>query len=261
MLFRRLFLCALLVGAVSGLIHSAVQRWQVQPLIEAAEVFESAAHQGHDHSHEAVEWAPEEGVERITWTLIANVLGATGFALLLVPAMALWDRWHSGHAASWRTGLLWGAAVWLCVFALPAIGLPPELPGTLAADLHSRQAWWLLTAVCSASAMALVMLARGRLGAWRWLGVALLVLPFAIGAPHAPGDRFASLEADATAQMEALSARFAYATAFATAVYWLVLGALSGMVVARWVRPLLVNHAWAAQRSAGTAVCSTEVSQ
>lgn len=261
MLFRRLFLCALFVGAVSGLIHSAVQRWQVQPLIEAAEVFESAGHQGHDHSHQAVEWTPEEGAERITWTLIANVLGATGFALLLLPAMALWDRQHAGDAASWRTGLLWGAAAWLCVFALPAIGLPPELPGTLAAGLRSRQAWWLLTVACGVSAMALVVLARGRLGAWRWLGVSLLVLPFAIGAPHVQGDRFASLGADAAAQMETLSARFVYATSFATAAYWLVLGALSGMVVARWVRPLLMNHAAAARNSAGTAMRSAKVSQ
>ena len=41
MLFRRLFLCALLVGLCAGLAYSAIQRWQVVPIIAAAEVFES----------------------------------------------------------------------------------------------------------------------------------------------------------------------------------------------------------------------------
>lgn len=43
MLFRRLVLCALLVGALAGLFLSAVQRWQVVPLIAAAERFEATA--------------------------------------------------------------------------------------------------------------------------------------------------------------------------------------------------------------------------
>ena len=146
MLFRRLFLCALLVGLLTGLFDSAVQRWQVVPLILAAEVFEESAaspvaEQAHAggaaHSHAAEAWAPQEGLERTAYTVLANVLNAVGAALLLIPLLAWWNRHragqplalHKGYGASVRYGLLWGAAGWICLFALPALGQPPELPG------------------------------------------------------------------------------------------------------------------------------------
>ena len=248
MLFRRLFLCALLVGLCAGLAYSAIQRWQVVPIIAAAEVFESrvepAATADHHppatsvHTHDEAAWEPQDGIERTFWTVVANVLGATGFALLLIPALAWWDRERGGSAASLRNGLLWGAAGWLCLFVWPAIGLRPELPGEAAAALHSRQAWWLLAVVCATAGLALLTLAQGK---WRWLGLPLLVLPFLVGAPHADGPAFARFPADAAAQMELLKSRFVVATAIASAVHWLVIGAVSGVVVARWLRPMLAS--------------------
>jgi cobalt transporter subunit CbtA len=248
MLFRRLFLCALLAGLCAGLVYSAVQRWQVVPLIAAAEVFESAtapaaapAHDHHPpgtaaHTHDAAAWEPQDGIERVFWTVVANVLGATGFALLLTPALAWWDRQRGGAAASWRSGLLWGAAGWLCLFVWPSIGMRPELPGEAAAALHLRQSWWLLAVVCAAGGLALLAFAKGH---WRWLGLPLLLLPFVIGAPHADGPAFADFPAEAAAQMQLLKSQFVVATAVASALQWLVLGAVSGVVVARWLRPLL----------------------
>jgi predicted cobalt transporter CbtA len=54
MLFRRLVLSGLLVGLVAGLVLSAVQRWQVIPIIEQAERFEQArapeASEAHAHA-------------------------------------------------------------------------------------------------------------------------------------------------------------------------------------------------------------------
>lgn len=127
MLFRRLFLCALFVGLLTGLFDSAVQRWQVVPLILAAEVFEeSAVPQGTEHahadgathSHADETWAPQDGLERTAYTVLANVLNAIGSALLLMPLLAFWNRYragqpltlHQGYGASVRYGLLWGAA-------------------------------------------------------------------------------------------------------------------------------------------------------
>lgn len=260
MLFRRLLFCALLTGLCSGLVHSALQRWQVVPLIAAAEAFEAsaapaaettaphdhdhdhahthdAAH-AHSHDHGAAAWEPQEGLERTGWTVVANILGGTGYALLLLPLMLLWDHRHGGCAASWRSGMLWGAAGWAALFAWPALGLPPELPGTAAAALQARQAWWLLAAVCGAAALAVLLLGR-RWGAWRWLGFGLLAVPFTIGAPQHEGALFPGQDAAAVAQLQALTAQFVTATALATAVYWLVLGAVAGTVVARWLRPLL----------------------
>lgn len=249
MLFQRLFLCALLVGTCSGLVHGAIQRWQVIPLIEAAEVFETQAEpvepahddaHGHDHehTHDAAAWEPEDGLERTAWTVVANVLSGTGYALLLLPLIAAWDRRNGGRSASWRSGALWGAAGWLCLFAVPALGLPPELPGSAAAALQARQAWWLMAALSTAAGLGLLCWRRERMQAWRWLGLALPLLPFAIGAPRHEGPLFPGHDAQAVVQLQALSEQFFMATSAATAVYWVVLGALCGAVTARWVRPL-----------------------
>ncbi len=57
-------------------------------------------------------------------------------------ACSLVDRQRRSRLAN---GALWGAAGWLAVHLLPAIGLPPELPGFPAADLGDRQVWWVAT--------------------------------------------------------------------------------------------------------------------
>ena len=259
MLFRRLFLCALLVGLLTGLFDSAVQRWQVVPLILAAEVFEESAAppqaepahaEGGTHSHEAQAWAPQDGLERTAYTVLANVLNAIGSALLLMPLMAFWNRQraglplalHKGYGASVRYGLLWGAAGWVSLFALPALGQPPELPGLQAAALHARQIWWSLTVACGAGGLAMLGLVRAK---WRVLGLGLLVLPFAIGAPQHAGSPFAGMEADVALQMQQLVSRFVVATAVASALQWLLLGTLSALAVARWLSPLLNPEATA----------------
>ena len=129
MLFHRVVLSALLVGALSGLLLSAVQRWQVIPIIDAAERFEQARTpqavepargevQAHDHGahvHSATAWEPAEGAERIGFTVLSNVLTAAGFALIMLVAMAAAlrrrDTATQRKAAArldWRYGLLWG---------------------------------------------------------------------------------------------------------------------------------------------------------
>jgi cobalt transporter subunit CbtA len=247
MVFRRVVLCALLVGVCAGLIHSAVQRFQVVPIIAAAEVFESAleaAPPSHDHAaggtahdHAADAWEPQAGIERTAWTVIANVLASIGFALVLVPAIAAWDRTRQGaRGASIGTGLLWGAAGWVCVYVWPALGLQPELPGEAGAPLAARQAWWVLAVACAAAGLSVLCLVRSP---WRLLGLVLLPLPFIIGVPHIDGSPFAPFSAEAATQMAALKARFLIATAIASGVHWLALGALSGVVVQRWLRPLI----------------------
>lgn len=249
MIFRRIVLCALLVGALSGLLLSVVQQFGVLPIIAAAEALEAAgvpsasahdAHEAHDaagaHAHDESTWTPADGAERQIWTIVANSLTAIGFALLLIAAIAARESLTGLPRARLRNGMLWGAAGYLCVFALPALGLPPEIPGASAPELGARQQWWLLAVACGAGGLSGLAFLRG---AARWAAPALLAVPFVVGAPHLAVGAFSGYSPEVALRMEDLAQRFVWATALTNAAYWLALGALSGWAAGRWVGPAL----------------------
>ncbi|MBJ7312493.1 CbtA family protein [Rugamonas sp. CCM 8940] len=167
----------------------------------------------HEHGHEHGGWKPENGAQRTFFSAVANISMAVAFGLLLSAAMTL-----RGVSHGWRGALLWGAAGYAVFFLAPSLGLPPEVPGTAAAPLGERQVWWLLTVAATAGGLALLALAP------RWplklAGVAILLAPHLVGAPQPL--------VHASAAPAELAQSFIYATAFANAVFWLALGALSG---------------------------------
>jgi cobalt transporter subunit CbtA len=224
---RRILVTALAAGFAAGLAFFAVQAWRLLPLIQTAETYESAATPHHDHdaaapTHQhapAAEpaWEPAEGFERLAYTLTADVVTGIGFALLLVGAFSL-----RGKPIDLRRGLLWGIAGYLAFALAPALVLPPELPGSISADLAGRQAWWWATALATAGGLALVAFARP---SWLKLaGVCVIVLPHVI-APSHPAGGVAPRD---------LLVEFTIASLAATAVFWIVLGAASG-----WLYPRL----------------------
>lgn len=250
MLFRRIVLCALLVGAVAGLLLSAVQRWQVIPIITAAERFEQASqgvgsahgeaqaheHAGRDdgkHVHPATAWEPAEGAERIGFTVLSNVLTAAGFALVMLAVMAAALKRHVVTRFDWHYGLLWGATGYAVFFVAPALGLPPEIPGAEAAPLEARQLWWALTAVCTAVGLAGAAFGKTP---WRWAALALLAVPYLAGVPHSSANPFADHPAAAAAELGNLARQFVWATAFANAMFWLALGGMSGWAARRFLK-------------------------
>jgi len=234
---RRLAPVVLLAGALAGLLLTAVQQVQVSRIILQAEVYEEAAaakaheqahaaasapastgapaaSEAHEHEHEhADEWEPANGFERTAYTVLANVSMAIGFGLFLAAAILV-----SGKKVTWRSGLLWGVAGYLVFFVAPSLGLPPEVPGTVAAPLHARQLWWIMTAGLTAAGLGLGVYARH--WALKLLGLVLLVVPHLIGAPHpaVPGG----------AAPEELAQAFIHATALANGIFWLTLGGLTG---------------------------------
>lgn len=228
-MLRRIFATAILAGALAGLFVSALQGGRLIPLIHEAEVYEDAgraAMAGHDHATAAGAgdesqaagavsgdegWMPREGFERVGFTVIANILAATGFALLLAACFAL-----KGDIDAKR-GVIWGLAGFAVFHLAPAFGLPPEPPGGQAAALHDRQMWWLLTAAATAGGLALVVFVRGYLA--KAAGAALIVLPHALGAPAPLGPPAAPAE---------LAVSFAIASLATAAVFWAFLGGLSG---------------------------------
>jgi cobalt transporter subunit CbtA len=64
----------------------------------------------------------------------------------------------------------------------PAMGLEPELPGTVSAPLFDRQIWWAGTVLCSGAALA--MIGYGRTLLWVAVAAVLLAVPHIIGAPE-----------------------------------------------------------------------------
>ncbi len=227
-MFGRIILTALAAGLISGVFVWGAHMVKTTPLILAAEVYENSGDGGaaeHRKNETAAPsapsapqaeeaWAPEDGVERSLYTLLADVITSIGFAFLLVGAISL-----SGRDIDWRRGILWGVSGFAAVYLSPSLGLAPELPGMQAADLSARQAWWLGTAVATAIGLALVALQRKPV--LRGLGLVLIVLPHIIGAPHHMAGAGGGVPAE-------LASEFAVATLAVTGLFWVVLGGLTG---------------------------------
>lgn len=233
-MIRRVLLSALLAGLLAGLATSLLQSVTTTPLILLAETFESAASPhdhgaaGHDHgtaghSHGDDAWAPADGIERTVFTTIANIVGATGFALLLTAGFVM-----RGDAVDGRRGVLWGLAGFAALTLSPALGLPPEVPGSVAAELAPRQLWWL--AAVATAAVGLWLLAFGRTTLWRIAGVAVLALPHLVGAPHPHGGEVGMAPPE-------LAARFAATSIVVSALSWALIGWLAGSFYERLGRP------------------------
>ncbi|GMQ84135.1 MAG: CbtA family protein [Gammaproteobacteria bacterium] len=243
MIFRQLIFYALLVGALSGLVSTVVQMWQVVPIILNAEVYEGESesvpaheHTGQNalaaHEHPAEEWTPDDGIERVAYTLLANALTAMGFALLMMAAMmASLNIGRKNKAPlNWRHGLVWGGAGYAVFYLMPTLGLPPEIPGVDAGPLEARQLWWLFSVVFTAAGLAGLAFAKSP---WRWAAPLLLVVPYLVGAPQPPGPMFADQSPAAAAELEGLANQFIGATAIANAALWVVLGFASAWAVRR----------------------------
>jgi cobalt transporter subunit CbtA len=236
MFARRIFLAAIAAGLIAGVFITAVQAVKIAPLIAAAEVYERAAphhhaagdeHAGHQHAPvqsgtPAAEWEPQEGLGRLAYTLLANILVGVAYGLFLSVGIALRDA-YSGTPSSAMTGLAWGIAGFAVFQLAPSFGLPPELPGSSAAALLARQSWWLGTALATAAGLALIVFPRN--GAWRLLGIVAIAAPHLIGAPQAlPGG--GPLPAE-------LAAEFVAASLGTAALFWLVLGSGVGWLYSR----------------------------
>lgn len=213
-------------GLLAALLLTLLQSLWVTPLILQAETYEnnapSAEHHAHDdgvaaHTHDAEAWAPEDGWQRLGSTTGSNLVVAVGFALVLVALYSLREPRTLG------TGALWGLAGFAVFCLAPTLGLPPELPGTVAADLGQRQVWWISTAAATAVGLALAVFARHWL--FKTLGVALLAIPHLVGAPQPTVHE--------SLAPEALEIQFKLASWSTNAAFWLALGLLSAWLYRR----------------------------
>ncbi|MFO0993007.1 MAG: CbtA family protein [Hyphomicrobiales bacterium] len=226
----RVILAALLAGVAAGFIMGVIQHFKLTPLILEAEVFETAGPAGHSHetttaaepaapgAAEPEEWAPQDGWQRTLYTTAASMFAGAGFAAVLAGIALL-----TGVPLTARNGLLWGIAGFISVNLAPAMGLSPELPGTPAAELLSRQIWWVGTIIATGLAIYLIAIKREY---WAIAAaVALIIAPHLIGAPQPP-----THESGVPA---GLAAEFAANSIAAAAAFWCIIGVFAGIALDR----------------------------
>lgn len=249
-MFRAIVFSAVPVGIIAGIAITLMQMVGTEPLILQAEAYENAAPAvtesavpaehahaaatpAHDHATTATEteahdaaghdhgegWAPADGFERTAYTLGANVLTAIGYSLVLTALLSM-----TNLQQGWRTGLFFGVAGFASVMLAPMVGLPPELPGSPAAELAARQAWWVATAFATAAGIGLLVLRREA-----WAAVLAIIL---IAAPHVVGAPLPPEGVEPLAPL-GLERRFIIVATVTSFVFWALLGALSGTFLKR----------------------------
>lgn len=232
---RETVFTAAIAGLVAALALTVLQIVWVTPLILQAETYEQPA-QGdqvehthehnaggasaaaHEHHHDAEEWKPQDGWQRTAFTLAANLLLGFGYAMALIAVYLLWrEPRNVAH------GAIYGIGGFMVFFLAPSLGLPPELPGTAAAEVIVRQSWWVMVAVATAAGL-LLLLSRAT---WkvRALGLALIIAPHFIAAPQP--------EVAGSLVPEALQSQFRVAATLSNAIFWLLLGLVSSFAFRR----------------------------
>ncbi len=209
-MFQRMLASALFAGAVAGLFAALLHFAFIQNLILLGEEYETGAAvhfqgvadapAGHDHGAAEAEGdhdhaAPEaEGHDhgeeeevtpftRNALTVLFSGVVYIGYAFLLIAGFALAER--AGRRVTLREGLLWGLAGYVAFQMAPAMGLSPELPGSVAAELTARQVWWFGTAIATVAGLALLGYGRGPVAVIA--GLVLIAAPHVIGAPLPEG--------------------------------------------------------------------------
>lgn len=250
MIFRNIIFSAVLVGLVSGLVYGVFQQTQLSPIIYAAEKFEVESavteeadtnhSQQHSHAHlnsaSSNEWAPEDGAERIFWTMLANVLTGISFALVMLSLMALHDLKSNKPEVDSLQGIAWGVAALFAIFVAPVLaGLHPEVPGSLSAGLELRQSLWLFSVLLTAIAIAVLYYMPVKFKA---LGIVIGAVPYLLASQVLSKAQtgFVNNDPVAVAQLSELSQQFLSMTAIGTAIFFILLGASSGFAVKRFIK-------------------------
>ncbi len=230
---------ALIAGIAAGLIAALLHFAFVQKYILLGEQYETGAmvhfgasgsapvegtetvEAGHEHDDSHDHASPTSDFKRNALTVTFMVILYVAYAFLLIAGFGVAEAW--GRKIGAAEGLLWGLSGFAAFQLAPAMGLAPELPGTIAAEIGARQVWWWATVACTGGGLAL--LAYGRSWMAFALGGGLLALPHAIGAPEVSG-----FFGTAPPEVGAIFAARVLGTALVT---WAVLGWFAG---AAWER-------------------------
>ena len=214
---KNLLTSAVLAGVAAGLIAAMLQFTFVIPHLLEGELYETGEriHFATDGSTQSERAQPPLGSDfaRHGMTVAFNMITYTGYGQILLALMVFANG--KGHAITPRIGLIWGVAGFVAVQLAPGIGQPPVLPGAIGSEVGPRQAWWAMTIIVTAIALALIAFGKGWVAL---LSVPLLLAPHVIGAPY--------LDTYFGVAPPELSARFAMLSLGSALAGWSCLGFL-----------------------------------
>jgi len=237
MIFSRIIFNAVLIGLVTGSLMTAMQIFSLNPIIFAAESYEivehgSRMHNQHGNDDHGKAWAPEDGVERTAYTLLANISAGIGFAAVLLALMSQFLPLKC-RRFGWVQGSLWGLAGFTAIHLAPGIGLPPEIPGIETAPIHNRQIWWVFTVISVSIGLGILAFTVIRV---KVIGLVFLAMPYIIGVPGTGGAAFTHPDPAAASALVRLQEQFIVTSGVTNLVYWLITGIICCYVFNRWLR-------------------------
>ncbi len=215
-MLKNLVYSALFAGLAAGIIVAAMTVFMLVPTILEAELYETGQliHFG-DVNAAMPDIEAEQDWARNGLTALYAATIYIGFAFVMVAAMAFAQE--KGVQITVRSGILWGLAGYAAFQLSPAMGIAPELPGMIAAELVPRQIWFVGTVVATLVGIGAVVFGKNWL---HWgIGLVILAIPHIIGAPHP--------EVFGGIVPPELAAGFAGRSLAVGAVGWISLGVLS----------------------------------
>ena len=238
----RAALYALVGGSLAGSVAMAVQRWSVLQLILDAEAFEGAADaaaptpaangtgMGGAMGEEEM-WEPGGARNLCTWA--SDMIMGCGYGLLLLASAVL-----RGERVSANSGGGYGLCGFFAFQFLPALGLAPELPAMVAADIVARQLWWTARVALVSLGLFLWFLPPPMAAALtrtadepkarqlaRALAALVLIVMLAVPTPEHPKEH-----GPVPAELEG---QFVGHALFSTLCFWLALGSAIGALLER----------------------------
>ncbi|GAB4262556.1 MAG: CbtA family protein [Pararhodobacter sp.] len=196
-MFQKMMTGALIAGIGAGLFAALLHFVFIQDLILLGERYEMGeiVHFGTPdavgpaavgHAHADTGHAADHAAEEPS-TLTRNAL-TVGFTIVLYAAYGMLlsagfaVATQMGRKVDATRGFIWGVAGFAAFQLSPAMGLAPELPGSVGADITDRQIWWWATVI--ATGLAAVLLAYGRSVLLAAVAIVIALAPHVVGAPH-----------------------------------------------------------------------------
>ncbi len=221
---QKIFVSALIAGAVAGLLAAVLQFAFVVPLLLEGELYETGLRvHFFEGTAQSEAGSPPLGwdFQRHSLTLAYSMITWIAFGLILMAGMAIAAT--RGHEINAQSGAIWGIMAFFAVQLAPAVGLPPELPGTPAPEVGPRQFWWAATIITAIAAFAMLAFRPGVPAIL--VAAVLLLAPHVYGAPH--------LDTYFGVSPPELSAVYVTRSLAVVAVVWVSMGAVAGWIWSR----------------------------